>query len=298
MITTATLPPLVWAAAAMMIHRTLIHWYDLVVLVAMFYLAGFGVTMGYHRLLAHRSFRAHRLVHRTLALLGALAVQGSPIPWVAHHRRHHEVGDRVGDPHSPWTHRRGGGAPRMWALYHAHLGWALDPRLSYEPRRYAGDLLADPFVRWLDAHTLPLTISSFILPGLGAWALSGSAVAFLSGMFWGGAMRVFLMNHVTWGINSIAHSFGRRRFATDDQSRNVALLALLTMGEGWHNNHHAFPASAVHGVGTWELDVTGLFILALEKLGLVRHVIRFPRITDDRSGLRHALRRMTDRCYS
>jgi stearoyl-CoA desaturase (delta-9 desaturase) len=276
MMITATVPAIVVVVAALAVGRAVIHWYDVVVLTVMFFLPGFGITLGYHRLLAHRSYRPRPILHAALSLLGALAVQGSPIPWVSHHRKHHQFTDREGDPHSPSLAVRGGLRAHLRGLYHAHFGWILDRHLSYEPNHYAPDLLGDPFVRWLDAHMVALCVVTFLVPGLMAWALAGSPMAFWSGMFWGGAFRVFLMNHITWSVNSFGHAIGQRRFVSNDESRNVWWIALLTMGEGWHNNHHAFPNSAMHGLRWWEFDVNGLLILAFEKLRLADEVVRIP----------------------
>ena len=271
MVTTAFLPP-IFVLAGLARGLDVFSPTDAAILGITYALSGLGITAGYHRLLAHGAFRPHPVVERSLLLLGALAVQGSPIPWVAHHRKHHEAADHDGDPHTPTY--QGGHLQLTRSFWHAHLGWILARDLRYEPHRFAPDLLADPFVQYLHDHTGALTTASFLLPGLASWSLDPSPSGFAHGMFWGGAMRVFATNHVTWAVNSVAHSFGRRRFQTRDRSRNVPLLALISMGEGWHNNHHAYPTAAVQGVAWWELDVTGLVIVALERIGLVTDVVR------------------------
>jgi stearoyl-CoA desaturase (delta-9 desaturase) len=246
-----------------------VHGSDLVVLAVMYMATGFGITIGFHRLLTHRAFATYRAVEYAFAVLGSMALQGSVADWVADHRRHHAFADRDGDPHSPHGH---GSALR--GLWHGHVGWLFREQGRADRRRYAPELLEDPMMRWIDRGFPALAALSLALPfGLGL-ALSGSLAGGLSGLLWGGLVRVFLLHHVIFSVNSIGHYAGARRFRTEDESRNVAWLAPLSLGESWHHNHHAFPRAAVIGMRWFELDVSGLLIRALQRLGLAWNVVR------------------------
>jgi stearoyl-CoA desaturase (delta-9 desaturase) len=201
-----------------------------------------------------------------------MAVQGSVIDWVADHRKHHAFTDEDGDPHSP--HGHGGGLRgALHGLFHAHMGWLWQTQGSAQKRRYARDLLDDRGMRLISRMFLPLVALGLAIPFALGWLLTGTLAGGLTAFLWGGLVRVFLLHHVTWSINSVCHFFGTRRFATDDHSTNVFWLALPSLGESWHHNHHAFPRSAVHGLRWWELDVSGLIIIAMKKLGLARDVV-------------------------
>jgi stearoyl-CoA desaturase (Delta-9 desaturase) len=249
-----------------------------VLLFAVFYVAtALGVTVGFHRHFTHRSFKTTRSVRVLLAVLGSAAVEGPVISWVADHRKHHAFSDRDGDPHSPHVGHGGGWRGALRGLVHAHLGWLFVHDQRGKRSRYAPDLLADPAVCFVDRTFIVWVIASLALPfGLG-YALGGSLTAALTGLLWGGAVRLLVLHHVTFSINSLCHYFGRRRFATDDESRNLAWLSLLSMGEAWHNNHHAFPTSAAHGMRAWEIDPSALVIRALEVSGLAWDVRRTSR---------------------
>jgi stearoyl-CoA desaturase (delta-9 desaturase) len=251
-----------------------LHWPDLVVFAVTYVLTGVGVTVGYHRLFTHRSFKTSRPLRALFAVLGSAAVEGSLIAWVASHRKHHRFSDLPGDPHSPHVDHGAGWKGAIRGLFHAHLGWMFRGVDRASPQRYAKDLLADPVMRAID-RTFPLwVLVGLALPfGLGT-ALTGSVVGGLTGLLWGGAVRVLFLHHATFSINSLCHFFGRRRFRTGDESRNLAWLALPTFGEAWHNNHHAFPTSAHHGLTRWQLDPGGWLIDALERLGLAWDVVR------------------------
>jgi stearoyl-CoA desaturase (Delta-9 desaturase) len=248
---------------------------ELGLLVGLYAITCMGVTLGYHRMFTHRAFEASRAFRATIAILGSMAVEGSVITWVADHRKHHAFADREGDPHSP--HLAG---PGFWGavkgLWHAHVGWLFETVGTSDRQRFAPDLLKDRGLRVID-RLFPLWIVlSFLIPfGLG-WLIGGGFTAALSALLWGGLVRVFLLHHVTWSINSICHFFGRKRFDIKDESRNVFWLAPLSMGEAWHHNHHAFPTSAFHGLRRWErlTDPTGLVIALFEKVGLVWNVVR------------------------
>ncbi|HLY49690.1 MAG TPA: acyl-CoA desaturase [Solirubrobacteraceae bacterium] len=234
-----------------------------------------GVTLGYHRMFTHRAFEASRVFRAVVAIIGSMAVEGSVITWVADHRKHHAFTDREGDPHSPHLSGPGfwGGVKGLW---HAHIGWLFETVGTADRQRFAPDLVKDRALQVID-RLFPLWVTlSFAIPFAVGWIVGGGFVAALTALLWGGLVRVFLLHHVTWSINSICHFFGRKRFDIEDESRNVFWLAPLSMGEAWHHNHHAFPTSAFHGLRWWErlADPTGLVIALLEKLGLVWNVVR------------------------
>ncbi|MEK8174752.1 fatty acid desaturase [Streptomyces sp. M19] len=206
--------------------------------------------------------------------------------WAAHHRKHHRVADKPGDPHSPHLDFEPGFRGMMAGLWHSHLGWLFDTELSSDPMRYCPDLVREKPLRWLSQHLLLVTAAGVVFPGLLAFAITGGSVkALLTGALWGGLVRIFLINHVTYAVNSIGHYFGRRRFTTTDQSRNVAWLAVPSFGEAWHNNHHAFPRSARHGMKWYEVDLSAILIWSLEKTHLAWKVIR---IDTERMEMREA----------
>jgi stearoyl-CoA desaturase (Delta-9 desaturase) len=251
-----------------------LHWPDLVVLTVTYLLTGLGVTVGYHRLLTHRSFKTSRPMRVLLAGLGSAAIEGPVIEWVSNHRKHHRFSDQPGDPHSPHVDYGSGWRGALSGLFHAHVGWIFDGEDMASEERYAKDLLADPAVRFVD-RTFPLwVLAGLAFPFALGYALTGSIVGGLTGLLWGGAVRIFCLHHATFSINSLCHFFGDRRFVTGDQSRNLLWLSLPTLGEAWHNNHHAFPTSARHGLRWWQLDPSAWLISALERSGLVWDVVR------------------------
>jgi len=266
------------AAVAMFWHRGPdgsggIGWPEVAVMAAMYALAGFGITVGYHRLLTHRAFDTPRPVRLLLAILGSAAAQGMVIKWCATHRRHHQRADRDGDPHSPHLHGgRGGGARGLLrGLWHAHVGWtfAADaPGLA----RSVPDLLADRALVRIDQLYLLWVALGLLAPAAALGLYAGSWGGFASGLVWGGLVRVFLMHHVTWSINSVCHVWGTRPFASGDHSTNNFPIALVSLGEGWHNNHHAFPTSARHGLRWWQFDASYVVIRLLELARLARRV--------------------------
>jgi stearoyl-CoA desaturase (delta-9 desaturase) len=262
-------------AAVVLLWNRLVGWSDLALLGLMYSLTALGVTVGYHRLLTHRAFSAPAPVRYALAVLGSMAVQGSPLDWVADHRKHHAFTDEDGDPHSP--HGHGGGLRgALQGLLHAHMGWLFETQGAASKRRYARDLIEDRGIVVISRSFLPLVGLSLALPFLLGWALTGRLSGGLTGLVWGGLVRIFFVHHVTWSINSVCHFAGRRRFATDDHSTNVFWLALPSLGESWHHNHHAFPRSARHGLRWWEVDISGLVIALMERVGLARDVVRIP----------------------
>jgi stearoyl-CoA desaturase (delta-9 desaturase) len=247
-------------------------WTDVVVFFVVYILCGLGVTVGFHRLLTHRAFKTSPAVRALFAILGSAAVEGPVIEWVANHRKHHAYSDCDGDPHSPHLHGGGwGGALR--GLWHAHLGWVFQPGVA-DPQRYAPDLLADPVIVFVDRTFVLWVAVGLALPfGLGV-ALGGTVAAGLTGLLWGGAVRMLVLHHVTFSINSLCHVFGRRPYATGDESRNLGWLAAASFGEAWHNNHHAFPTSATHGLERRQFDPSALVIGGLERAGLAWDVVR------------------------
>jgi stearoyl-CoA desaturase (delta-9 desaturase) len=259
--------------AAVMLWGRLVDWIDLAVLAVAYAATGLGITVGFHRLLTHRSFQTYPAVRHALAVLGTLAVEGSVIKWVADHRKHHAFADQDGDPHTP--HGAGPGVlGGLSGLWHAHVGWLFNSVGQADQRRYAPDLLKDHGLRRIDAAEKQLILASLAIPFVVGFLVKGTFTGALVTLVWGALVRVFLLHHATFSINSICHFFGRRRFATKDQSTNVAWLSLVTLGESWHNNHHAFPTSAFHGLRRRELDLGGLFITALERVGLAWRVVR------------------------
>ena len=253
-----------------------VHVRDLLLAVGLFLLTGHGVTVGFHRLFTHRSFTASRPLKIVLAVAGSMAVEGSVTSWVANHRRHHVFSDRAGDPHSPQL-RRGERFGRWRGLLHAHVGW-LFVGDDTTVERYAPDMARDPDVRVISKLFPVLALASFALPfGLG-WLLSGrTIVGALTALLWGGLVRMTVLHHITWSVNSVCHMFGRKPFAADDESRNFAPLAVIAMGESWHNFHHACPSSARHGVLRGQLDSSAAVIKVLERAGWASKV-RWPSV--------------------
>jgi stearoyl-CoA desaturase (delta-9 desaturase) len=248
---------------------------DLAIFAAMYALSAIGITVGFHRLLTHRAFETYRWLRYTLAVLGELALQGPVIDWVADHRKHHTFADEDGDPHSPHVGRGAGLRGMASGLWHAHVGWLFSTHGQASSRRFAPDLREDPGMRKIN-HAFPwVALASLAVPfALGLALSGGSLVAGLSALLWGGLVRIFIVHHITWSINSICHFFGSRRFETDDHSTNVFWLALPSLGEAWHHNHHAFPRSAFHGLRWYELDPSGWLILGMAKVGLAWNVVR------------------------
>ena len=248
---------------------------DVAIFALMYALTAVGVTVGFHRLLTHRAFRTRAWLRYTLAVLGSMSLQGPVIDWVADHRKHHTFTDEQGDPHSPHAGAGAGFPGMVKGLWHAHTGWLFETHGQASSKRFARDLLEDPKMRAINRSFPLIALSSVLLPFLLGLALGGGAlVAGLSALLWGGLVRIFIVHHITWSINSICHFFGRRRFDTDDHSTNVFWLALPSLGEAWHHNHHAFPQSACHGLRWYEIDPSGWLILALARLGLASDVVR------------------------
>jgi stearoyl-CoA desaturase (Delta-9 desaturase) len=281
------LPVIGVVVAIVLLWDRAVDGFDLAVLAVTYLLTGFGVTVGYHRLLTHRSFQTSKPIEYVFAALGSSALQGSVLDWVADHRKHHAHADEEGDPHSPHL----GDGAGLRGLWHAHVGWLFESQGRANWRRYAPDLYEDPGMRTINRLFPLLTLLSLGLPALAGFAYHGNLAGALRGLVWGGLVRIFLLHHVTWSINSICHFFGSRPFQVDDESGNVAWLALPSLGEAWHHNHHAFPRSAFHGLRWYQLDPTGLFIAGMERVGLARRVTRIPRERQDQRRDRPPARR-------
>ncbi|HEV7162746.1 MAG TPA: acyl-CoA desaturase [Solirubrobacteraceae bacterium] len=250
-----------------------LRWSDLLVMAIAYVVTGLGITVGFHRLFTHRSFKTGPLMRALLAAMGSAAVEGPVIEWVANHRKHHCFSDQPGDPHSPHLEHGPGWRGALAGLYHAHIGWIFRGDALANRERYAKDLLEDPVVSFVDRTFLLWVLVGLAVPFLLGLAFTGSVVGGLTGLLWGGAVRMFCLHHATFSINSLCHFFGRRRFETADESRNVFWLALPTLGEAWHNNHHAFPTSARHGLRWWQLDPSAWVISALRRAGLAWDVV-------------------------
>jgi stearoyl-CoA desaturase (Delta-9 desaturase) len=267
-------PILALGLVAWQLWDGLLHPSDVIVFVIVYLLTGLGVTVGLHRLLTHRSFKTYPVVRGVFAVLGSAAIEGPVISWVADHRKHHAFSDRAGDPHSPHVDHGSGVRGALRGLGHAHLGWLFIHTERGSRERYAPDLLADPVVSFVDRTFFVWAIgglaAAFALGGL----IGGTWRAAFTGLLWGGAVRMLVLHHVTYSINSLCHFFGRRDYVTGDHSRNLAWLAPLSMGEAWHNNHHAFPTSAFHGLSWRQFDLSALVIRTMERVGLCWDVVR------------------------
>ena len=251
-----------------------LSWRDVVISTVMYAVTGHGITVGFHRYLTHGSFKANRSLRIALTVAGSMAIEGPATRWVADHRRHHAYSDQEGDPHSPW--RYGTDFRSLCkGLYHAHVGWLFDVEQT-DQKRFVPDLLADRDIARI-SRLFPMWVAiSLLLPAVvgGLWSMSWTGA--LTAFFWASLVRVCVLHHVTWSINSICHTFGSRPFMTRDRSANVWPLALLSMGESWHNLHHADPTAARHGVDRFQFDTSAELIRGFEKLGWARDV-RWPR---------------------
>ena len=267
-------PFLATLAAIVLLWGSVVSWHDLALLAVMYVLTAAGITVGFHRMLTHRSFRTHKPTEYAFAALGSMAVQGPVIAWVADHRKHHAHTDVEGDPHSPHVGHGEGAMSVLRGLWHAHMGWLLSEHGRAEWSKYAPDLCEDRGMRLINRRFVSLVMLGLAIPAVAGYLLTGTLLGAATGLLWGGLVRVFFVHHVTWSVNSVCHFLGTRRFEVDDQSTNVFWLALPSLGESWHHNHHAFPRSAVHGLRRWELDPSALLIATMERVGLAWNVIR------------------------
>lgn len=275
-----TVPFAGFAAAIVLLWGRGFDWLHLGLLLGMYIITAGGITVGYHRLFTHRSFETNRVLKAFFAICGSMAVQGPLLDWVATHRRHHQHSDHDGDPHSPHSHGSGivGTFKGMW---HAHVGWIFEP-LTPELYRYVGDLRKDGMLRAISATFTVWVAVGLLLPALIAGLVTMSWTGALLGFVWGGLARIFLAHHVTWSINSVCHVWGSRPFRNDDESRNNFIFGVLALGEGWHNNHHAFPTSARHGLRWWQIDMSYWLIRWMEAVGLATKV-RTPTLAAQRA---------------
>ncbi|MFK7770289.1 MAG: acyl-CoA desaturase [Mariniblastus sp.] len=279
---TVVIPLLGMAGAIYMAWQFgMVSWLHLTMLFGGWYLTGMGITIGYHRMLTHRSFETVPAVRWFWTVMGALAVEGSPIDWCMVHRKHHQFSDHHGDPHSPHLHGEG-----VWnsikGFWHSHSGWLFNSNWSKcEREKYVPDLVSDPLLAAIDKRYYLWVTATLVIPTVigGIAALFGPVVSFTTiaqgaslGLVWGGLARVCLSHHMTWSINSVCHVFGSRDFKSSDDSRNNIFFGIFSHGEGWHNNHHAFPTSARHGLKWWQFDLSWVIIRGLEKVGLAWNV--------------------------
>jgi stearoyl-CoA desaturase (delta-9 desaturase) len=268
-------PFLATIVAIALLWNSVVSATDLIIAAVMYLVTAIGITVGYHRLLTHRSFQTGKPLEYTFAMLGSMAVQGPTIAWVADHRKHHAHTDEEGDPHSPHVAPDGSGVRNvLTGLWHAHTGWLMSTQGRADWKKYAPDLHEDRGMRLISRHFPLLVLLTLAVPALAGFLITGTALGALTGLLWGGLVRIFFVHHITWSVNSVCHFLGTRRFETDDRSTNVFWLALPSLGESWHHNHHAFPRSAFHGLKRWEPDPSGMIIAALEKVGLARNVVR------------------------
>ena len=270
----AVVPAVALVAAVPLAWGWGLGWADVGIAVFFYTFTSLGVTVGFHRYFTHGAFKANRALRIALAMTGSMAMQGQIIGWVADHRRHHAYADREGDPHSPWLYGTSAVALAK-GFWHAHMGWMFRRELT-NAARFAPDLLRDPDIqrvnRWFPALTAVTLLAPAVLGGLITWSWWGALTAF----FWAGLVRVAALHHVTWSVNSICHMIGDRPFEARDKSANFWPLAILSMGESWHNSHHADPTCARHGVRRGQIDVSARLIRIFEQLGWVTDV-RWPR---------------------
>lgn len=246
---------------------------DLIMLVAFQTLFAMGVTVGYHRMLTHESFKVPSWLRYFFIICGAMAIEGSPLVWAATHIKHHAHSDEEDDPHSP-----------LKSFWHAHMGWLFKQESFCNPKEYCPQLLEDKvLVRIHEMYWVWIALALGIPAAIGGW----------SGFLWGGVIRMFFTTHVTWSVNSICHTFGKRDFETTDESRNNWIIGLLAYGEGWHNNHHAFPKNAFHGMKWYQFDMSGLLIRGLERLGIAKEVQRVSNEIQEAHAVRGAKMHMT-----
>jgi stearoyl-CoA desaturase (Delta-9 desaturase) len=262
-------PPLGLLSAVGLLWGVAISWVDVVLFLVLYVASGLGNSVGFHRLFTHKSFETTGWLRGTFAILGSMAMQGPVTQWVTDHRKHHALSDQDGDPHSPHAGHDEGAWGAVKGFAHAHVGWLFTLKGMERGWQYGRDLYEDRLIRWIDRLYLLWVVVTFGLPFLVGYLVGGMSWALgLEALVWGGLVRVFAYQHATFSVNSICHMFGERSYRSRDESRNNWVVAMLTMGEGWHNNHHAFPSSARHGLDRLQLDVSWWTIRALERIGL------------------------------
>ena len=256
--------------AAIFFWGTLFNGVQLAIFGFMYAITSVGITIGYHRLFTHSSFKTSRFMTAVLAAFGSMAIEGPVLQWVADHRRHHQCSDEEGDPHSPHLHS-GGILEALKGMWHSHMGWMINPRTK-QSMRYVGDLRKDKLVRSMSKLFPFFVLISLALPALLGGLITMTWMGAFLGFLWGGLVRICFVHHVTWSINSVCHIWGARPFNTNDHSRNNLIMGVFALGEGWHNNHHAFQSSARHGLRWWQLDMSYIIIWFMSKVGLVYDV--------------------------
>ena len=271
MLVLTILPFVGLVAAVTLLWNEAVGWTDLVLFLGLYVICGFGITIGYHRMLTHHAFEAVRPLKAALLVAGSFALQGSALDWAIDHRTHHAYSDKEGDPHSPHHGFARGPLGAIKGLLHAHMGWMFRHNRT-DQERYGKDILQDRLTMTV-SRLFPLwAVLTFVVPFVLGGLLTLSWKGAVTGLVWGGLVRLFFNHHVTWSVNSICHFFGKRPFTTSDQSTNNWVLALPSLGESWHHNHHVFPTSAFHGLSWRQVDLSGWMIAVWEKIGLVRNV--------------------------
>ena len=271
MLVLTILPFVGLVAAVTLLWNEAVGWTDLVLFLGLYVICGFGITIGYHRMLTHHAFEAVRPLKAALLVAGSFALQGSALDWAIDHRTHHAYSDKEGDPHSPHHGFARGPIGAIKGLLHAHMGWMFRHNRT-DQERYGKDILQDRLTMTV-SRLFPLwAVLTFVVPFVLGGLLTMSWKGAVTGLVWGGLVRLFFNHHVTWSVNSICHFFGKRPFSTSDQSTNNWVLALPSLGESWHHNHHVFPTSAFHGLSWRQIDLSALVIAGWEKIGLVRNV--------------------------
>jgi stearoyl-CoA desaturase (delta-9 desaturase) len=265
-------PPLGLVSAMGLLWGVGFHWVDVGLFLGMYVVCAFGTTIGFHRYFTHKGFEARAPIKALLAILGCMTMQGPVTQWVTDHRKHHALSDKPGDPHSPHVGHGEGAWGALRGFVHAHVGWMFSSLGMEQGREYGRDLYEDRLIRTIDRMYLLWVVLTLGVPFAIGYGVGGTLAAGLGGFVWGGLIRIAAYQHATFSVNSICHMFGRQDYRSRDEARNNWLVALLVFGEGWHNNHHAFPVSARHGLHRWQLDVSWWVIRGLEKLRLVWNV--------------------------
>ena len=266
-------PPLGLLSAMGLLWGVALSWLDIVLFLVLYSASALGNSVGFHRLFTHRSFETTKWLRATFAILGSMAMQGPVTQWVTDHRKHHALSDKDGDPHSPHAGHGDGVLGTVKGFAHAHVGWLFTLKGMERGWQYGRDLYEDKLIRRIDRLYLLWVVATFGLPFVVGYLAGGFRWQLgVEALVWGGLVRVFAYQHATFSVNSICHMFGRRAYRSRDESRNNWVVAMLTMGEGWHYNHHAFPSSARHGLGRLQIDASWWTIKLLEKLGLAWNV--------------------------
>jgi stearoyl-CoA desaturase (Delta-9 desaturase) len=265
-------PPLAVLSAMGVLWGVAFHWLDLALFAGFYVVCAFGTTIGFHRYFTHRGFETGPAIKVMLAVLGCMTMQGPLTQWVTDHRKHHALSDKPGDPHSPHVGHGDGALGAFLGFAHAHVGWLFSNLGMEQGREYGKDIYDDRVLRLVDRLYLLWVALTLGLPFLIGYWIGGTVSAGVAGLVWGGLVRIFAYQHATFSVNSICHMFGRQDYVSRDEARNNRAVAFLVFGEGWHNNHHAFPASARHGLGSGQIDMSWWVIHGLERIGLVWNV--------------------------